>query len=214
MFNYLLNLIYPNVCGICSEINADSLCKKCKIKIKKMEITKIDKYTNKNFREHIYIFKYEKLIRDLLIDYKFNDKVYLYKTFSRIIMGNKKILDFIGEYDIIIPVPLYKKRFNIRGYNQSYLILEEICNKIKTVNINDNILKKIKNNLPQSTLNKKERRENIKNVYIINDIERIKNKRILLFDDIYTTGNTVNECARILKENGSGEIGVFTIAKD
>ena len=69
---------------------------------------------------------------------------------------------------------------------------------------------------PQSTLNKKQREENVKNVYKVGKIQKIMDKRILLVDDIYTTGNTINECARILVQAGIDrkQIGVLTIAKD
>ena len=75
------------------------------------------------------------------------------------------------------------------------------------------IIKKI-NNKKQSKLKKSERIENVKNVYEIINKEKIVNKRIILFDDIYTTGNTVNEISKLLKENGAKEIIVLTIAKD
>ena len=214
MINYLLELIYPNVCGLCNEINKDSLCEKCKLKLEKLDITKIDNYTDKNFNKHIYIFKYDKEIRKMLLDYKFNEKSYLYKTFSKIIIKNQKVCDFIKEYDMIIPVPLHKKRLKSRGYNQCELIMKEVSKTNRYLKVNSNILEKVKNSLPQSTLNKKERIENIKEAYIVKNYELIKNKKILIFDDIFTTGSTVDECSRILMKYNPKEIGIFTIAKD
>ena len=76
-----------------------------------------------------------------------------------------------------------------------------------------NIIIKDKNIVPQSTLNQNERIKNIKNVYKIVNKEKVKNKKILILDDIYTTGSTVNECSRILKEAECKEIGILTIAK-
>ena len=214
MTKFLFELIYPSVCGVCNEINKEDLCEECRLKIKKMEKNKIDNYINKNFNRHFYIFKYDNQIRDLLLNYKFNDKVYLFKTFSKIIIDNKKAYDYMKNYDIIIPIPLHKEKYNKRGYNQCELILKELNNNLRELNIKNNILIKNKNNRPQSTLDKNERMNNIKDVYIIKNKEIIKNKKILLFDDIFTTGSTANECARILKENEVKEIGIFTIAKD
>ena len=85
---------------------------------------------------------------------------------------------------------------------------------IKNLRIENKIFKKIKNNKPQSLLNRKERKRNVENVYKIEEKDKIKNKNIIIFDDIYTTGNTVNELAKILKENGAKNILVLTIAKD
>ena len=75
---------------------------------------------------------------------------------------------------------------------------------------------KIKNTVPQSTLNKEQREQNAKGVYKVNNIQKIYNKKILIFDDIYTTGSTLNECAKVLIEQGikKEQIGVMTIAKD
>lgn len=213
----LLELIYPNVCGICEKVDRNSLCEKCKLEIEKEIIAKIDNYesnTYKIFDKHGYIFKYKGKIRSLLIDYKFNNKPYLYKTFARIILNNEKITNFIKSYDLIIPVPIHRKRFNNRGYNQSELLTKEICKSLEDITFRKDVLFKTKNNVAQSTLNKIERNLNVKNAYVVQNKNIIIDKKILLIDDIFTTGNTVNECSRILKENGAKEIGIFTISKD
>lgn len=192
------------------------MCENCKAQIDKLVIGKIDNYENKTdkfFNKHGYIFKYEGQIRKLLIDYKFNDKPYLYKTFASII-SNEKIINFINNYEIIIPVPIHKKRLNSRGYNQSELLVREISRKSKNIKFINNLLIKTKNNVAQSTLSKEDRVLNVKNIYKVQNNDLIKGKSIILLDDIYTTGNTVNECSRILKENGAREIGIFTISKD
>ena len=75
-------------------------------------------------------------------------------------------------------------------------------------------MEKIKNTKPQSTLSQKQRKDNVKNVYKLVNKEKISNKKIIIFDDIYTTGSTVNEISKILKQNGAKEIIVLTIAKD
>ncbi len=193
------------------------MCENCKSQIDKITISKINNYENKTdkfFNKHGYIFKYEGQIRKLLIDYKFNDKPYLYKTFASIILSNKKMVDFINNYEIIIPVPIHKKRLNHRGYNQSELLAKEISRKLRNIQFLNKLLIKTENNVAQSTLTKEDRVLNVKNIYKVQNSNLIKEKTILLLDDIYTTGNTVNECSRLLKENGAREIGIFTISKD
>ena len=86
--------------------------------------------------------------------------------------------------------------------------------KIRGLYCESHCLYKTKNIIEQSKLNKEDRQKNIQGVYEIINKERIKDKNIVLFDDIYTTGSTVNACAKILKENGAKEILVLTIAKD
>lgn len=213
MLNKILELIYPNVCGICGEICKDSLCKKCAIEIKKYEINLINKNKKMYFNESMHIFKYNEIIRQRLIEYKFQDKSYMYKTFAKIILKNKKVCGFLEKYDIIIPVPIHKKRRLKRGYNQTELIAKEICKDI-SLELKTDVLIKQKNIIAQSELNKNERKQNIKNAFEIKSINEIIDKKILLFDDIYTTGSTVNECSRILRKAGAKQVGVLTIAKD
>ena len=213
MLENILNLIYPNVCGFCGEISKECLCLKCEIKLKKYQINLIRKNSFRYIDELFCIFKYEDIIRDTIIKYKFQNKAYIYKTFSKIILKNKKICGFLKKYDIIIPVPISKKRKLKRGYNQTELIAKEIA-KYTHLKMENKVLLKNKNIVTQSLLNKKKREQNVKNAFYIKNVERILNKKILIFDDIFTTGSTVLECAKIFKKIRTKEIGVLTIAKD
>ena len=219
MFNFIekiLDLIFPPVCGICNKEINTYLCGKCEKEINKITCVGENRYDNKYFSTHMYLFKYEGIIRNKIISYKFNDKPYLYKTFCEIFVKNKKVCEFLKKYDIIISVPMYKKKKNQRGYNQSELIAKEIAKKTENIEYRNDILLKIKNTARQSSLNKEQRKENIKNAYLIksSNKEYILNKNILIFDDIYTTGSTANECAKMLKEAGAKDVGILTIARD
>lgn len=214
----ILDIFYPQVCGICGKTNAISLCNKCKIKLEKEFNPQVDDYRQneeKNFCEHYYFFKYENLIREQILAFKFQEKPYIYKTIANFLKNKQKNLENLKKYDIMIIVPISKMRKKERGYNQSELLACEIS-KIIEVPIASNILYKNKNTVPQSTLNKYQREENAKLAYDLCNIQKIVNKKILIFDDIYTTGSTVNECARMLKQKeiDKSKIGVLTIAKD
>lgn len=163
------------------------------------------------------MFKY-KNIRKNILDYKFNEKSYYYKAFVNILLKNKKMCEILKSYDIIVPVPIHNKRRMERGYNQTELIAKELSRKInyctntmektkQEILKYENILIKKNNTKPQSSLNKIQRAENAKNVYelrkekrMLLEYEKLKNKNILIFDDIYTTGATANECAKVIKE--------------
>lgn len=212
-FDHIVNLIYPNVCGICDKISKEDLCKKCENELNNIAKNEIDIYRNKNFRKHLYIFKYDGIIRKRLISYKFNDKPYIYKSFIKFFLKNKKICRFLKSYDIIIPVPIHYFRKVDRGYNQSELIAKKLAKKLG-LECEKNVLIKLKNNKPQSTESRLRRTENVLDVYCIRNKEKIINKKIILFDDIYTTGSTVNECAKMLIQSGAKEVDVFTLAKD
>ena len=206
--NSALDYFFPPICGMCGEINENYICNNCYENIKKIKKCVINEYNNRNFSKHLYIFRYEGIIRNKIIEYKFEDKGYLYKMFAKIILSDKKTCNFIKKYDVIIPVPISKKRKKKRGYNQS-----ELAQKLNQDIWTDIIIKK-KDNKPQSELNKLERIKNVEDIYEINKPIEVKNKKVLLLDDIYTTGSTVNEIARKLKQNQTQEIGVITLAKD
>ena len=90
----------------------------------------------------------------------------------------------------------------------------EIVKNIDGLECENNVLEKTRNTKEQSSLKKEDRKQNVQNVYKILNQDKIKNKNIILFDDIYTTGNTVNEISKILKQNGANKILAFTLAKD
>lgn len=93
------------------------------------------------------------------------------------------------------------------------LIAKEISINTKLL-VDNKCLIKTKNIVEQSKLGKEERQKNIKDVYKLNNVKNIENKKILLIDDIFTTGSTVNECSRILKQGKPQNIGVFVLARD
>lgn len=237
------------MCAFCGKIDKNFLCENCKKEIERIEKFHQDKYTSKEYNEHIYMFEYKK-IRNKILDYKFDDRAYYYKTFVNILLNNKKMCEILKSYDIIIPVPIHNKRRKERGYNQTELIAKEIAKSIDGLEY-ANILIKDKNTVPQSTLNKRERAVNTQNIYKLkyeaqaetiqennssqkNNLfqrsnaskkknllqeeyfsqAKIQQKRVLIFDDIYTTGATANECAKIIKKLKPSKIGILTIAKD
>lgn len=214
-----LEIIYPPVCALCGKVNKNYLCEDCKKELEKIEFYGEERYSKKYkyFSKHVYLFKYIGYIRKMIIEYKFLDKAYYYKTFSKILLNNKKICENLKTYDIIISVPIHNKRKRKRGYNQSALIAREIARNVQNLEFVD-LLIKIKNNKPQSMLNKEDRQNNVQNVYRIKENKKMKekllNKKIIIFDDIYTTGSTVNECAKIIKRYKTKEIEILTIAKD
>lgn len=212
----ILNLIYPPVCGFCNRINSDFLCDRCKNKLNSMKISMVDNYIDAPvyFDEHFFMFKYEKEIREEILKYKFDEKSYMYKSYAKILFEDNILRsNFIDKYDCIISVPIHKRRFKERGYNQSELIARELSLKLGKKYYSD-ILIKNKNIVAQSSLDRLNRVRNIKDAFVFGkNINHIRKKNVVLFDDVFTTGATVNECARVLKEAGANFVGVLTIAK-
>lgn len=216
LWDEIEKIVFPQCCLICGKVVPKIWCKQCKRELYQKAIFRVENKKEKEcyFEKQISIFLYEGKIRNLLLDYKFGDKSYLYKIFSEIVIKNEKICGILKKYDIIIPVPIHKKRKKQRGYNQTALMAREIANSIDGLKVEEKAVEKIKHTLPQSTLSKEQRKQNVQGVYKVEKKEKIEQKSIILLDDIYTTGSTVSAIAKMLKENGAKEILVLTIAKD
>lgn len=237
MLEFVLNFLFPKICIICGKANQNYICSTCEKrfeKYKKFNIIDnqkliIDKIGIPNinliqkfylvggqkiyWEKMMYCFSYKSIVRKFMLQYKFSDKSYLAEFFSYEILKNKKVYEILKSYDIIIPVPMDKVKKLRRGYNQTELITN-IISKTKIIESDNNILEKVKLTKTQSTLEKRERKSNVENSYAVKCSDKVKNKNIVLFDDIYTTGATVNEISKKLKEAGAKSILVFVIAKD
>lgn len=202
----LFDYIFPNECPFCLKENEKGICEKCYKKVHKYK--RIEK--GKIVANTKFAYAYKDVLRNVFLDYKFNEKSYLYKTFSELILKNKNLCSILKNYDIITPVPISKNKYKKRGYNQSSLIAKEISKKLDLQYVE--ILQKVKDNNTQSLLSKRERIDNVKDSYEIK--KYISNKKVILFDDIYTTGATVYECKKILTKNGYKDILIFCLFRD
>lgn len=209
----VLDLIFLPKCGVCEKLGNDYLCDSCYQKLKKIAIGKKKIVEDKSYTEFMYLFDYQGIIQEKILQYKFHDKSYLDKMFGKLFVNYEKSCDFLKSYDIIIPVPIHTKRKTKRGYNQCELIAKYISKQLDMVMYTDVLVKK-KDTISQSTLGRMERKSNVKDAYKVQNIVKIKQKKIVILDDVYTTGSTIEECSKVLKSAGVSKIGVITIAKD
>ena len=159
------------------------------------------------------MYEYKGLIRKTIIKYKFNNKAYFCNFFAKMLLNCKKTYELFSFYDIIIPVPMELCKKLERGYNQTELIVDIISKKLKIIN-GKNYISKIRKTKVQSTLDYIGRKENIKNAFLVNNKNELFGKKVIIFDDVCTTGSTVNELARILKNVGVCNILIIVLAKD
>lgn len=215
MLKFVLNLLFPPKCGFCGKIHSDFLCRKCEIRLQKWKPgNRIQKMKSQVFTHHIYAYHYKEEIRKKMIDYKFHDQPELSDTFVKLLLNDKKICGFLENYDIIIPVPMHPKKQIQRGYNQAALIAKKLAKELVTITYAEDVLVKCKQTKTQSSLDKKSRESNVKDAYNCENKQKIKEKRVILLDDIYTTGSTAKECSKVLKQAGAREVVVLTFAKD
>jgi ComF family protein len=114
--------------------------------------------------------------------------------------------------DLIIPVPLHPKRLRWRGFNQSLLLARRVSHMYQ-VPIDPFLLYRNRETPPQTQLTEDERRKNVRGAFAIASGEALKEKNVLLVDDVYTSGATVNECCRVLVRGGAREVYVLTLAR-
>lgn len=154
-------------------------------------------------------FLYKDHVRESILRFKFGNKPYYAATYSNVILERLKEYNLDNSFDAIVPVPISRKRLLKRGYNQSLRTAKYLSHLTKKPILN--ILKKIKDTPPQSTLNFSERKTNLKDAITIKRKD-FNAKRVLLIDDVYTTGTTVKTCATALRKGGIPHILACTVA--
>lgn len=118
-------------------------------------------------------------------------------------------LELAAAADLLLPVPLHPRRLKARGFNQALLLAQTFPDKP----VGLELLIRVRYTRPQMELKPKERRENVKGAFAVPQPAKVKGKNILLIDDLYTTGSTVRECARVLRRAGAARVEVLTVAR-
>lgn len=220
---FLLDLLFPNRCPFCDDfIPWDKLaCDRC---IDKLETTG-DELCNTcgkspcqcGISEIAYdrcyaACYYEGTARKGIISLKSDMGVNSAELFADIIY--RKIQAFGIAYDLIVPVPMAKKKKVSRGYNQAEIFAKALGERLN-VPVCSSALIKVQSEIEQHTLSSAERAENVKRQFSSNPKISLKNKNIILCDDVMTTGSTINYCTNLLKEMGakSVTVAVCTVTK-
>jgi ComF family protein len=163
------------------------------------------------FKQARAVVCYKPPVTEALKMFKYRGKMHVLATFG--VLSQQYFQHHpLQQPDIIVPVPLHKKRLRQRGFNQSLIIGRKIFPEWRE-RIDPHILERHAWTQPQTGLSGAERRRNVRNAFMVRRPEKIKNKKVLLVDDVFTTGATVNECARVLRKNKAAVVDVFTFAR-
>lgn len=148
--------------------------------------------------------------RELLHEFKFRQRMAWARTIAD--LAEPRLLEFFEESKghLVIPVPLSMWRLFFRGYNQSYLLAHHFAQKAG-LEMADGALIRVKHTRPQYGLSREERGKNVKGVFATRRLGMVEGAKILLFDDIFTTGATARECARTLIKNGAQSVRVAAL---
>ena len=229
ILNKVASFCFPNPCVICGEVSGINkfICRRCKDKpiyIGRYSVCRtcsepLDKglsfcskcLTNKpKYDRMIACVNYSGGIKRTLTLFKFYDRPDFCDPYALMIYKKLKSLKHT-DFDVIIPIPMTKKRFAERGYNQSELIAKRLS-ELLNIPLETNVLVKVKNTERQSRLPMHKREANIRGAFTLYNKERIFHKRVLLVDDIVTTGATMREASRLLSKSASG-ITACAVAK-
>ncbi|MFS8131390.1 MAG: ComF family protein [Candidatus Dojkabacteria bacterium] len=226
----LIDTFFPSYCLLCKRVGApictscirnkifvnwNTYCCVCNSKVKKGFIH--DECKSETYLDgHFFVTSYNEGIKELIMQGKYS---YNYHNFEFIALLMRKFIKFynitnINNLTILTPIPLSRKKKLARGFNQSEVICKELVN-IESVEV-VKLLVKVKDLHAQAELNGSERRENLLGAFKVDtNIAKKLNKEcpIILVDDVFTTGSTLNECAKTLKEYGFISVYGYTFAK-
>ena len=231
----IISLLFPNKCLNCFKytnnnyllcdncygalnIHTNFFCPNCNLKINSLNQKHNCNFNTYNFNLVIYCMDYKNnIVKNLIHKFKYQKISCIKPTIKQILSTSlsKHQSYFKHNKYIVVPVPLHKYKQRSRGFNQSEII-SNLISQILNIKTYNNILIRFKNNPPQANqTNALKRQENAKNIFKINENQKhlIKNKNIILVDDVFTTGSTLNECAKILKQNNANNIIVICLAK-
>ncbi|OGQ99102.1 MAG: hypothetical protein A2505_02360 [Deltaproteobacteria bacterium RIFOXYD12_FULL_55_16] len=166
--------------------------------------------TTRHFTRARALFLYEEPLKKVVHHFKYQGKTDCLPSFTRFARKLPQQIE-MEAVDLIVPVPLHQKRLQERGFNQALLLARAFFPKDQR--IITNLLIRSRPTAPQTGFSGTARRTNLKNAFAVIKPHRLTGKKILLVDDVFTTGTTVNECARVLKKAGAVEVMVLTLAR-
>lgn len=196
-----LNFISPPFCACCGREFALNLPdhQKCLSCLK----------TAPPFNKARFLFKFDEYSKKIIHSFKYYDKTIFAQYFAEMLVA--RYLHDIKDFDAIVPVPMHRYKRLLRMYNPAQELAGAIS-KIINLPIYSDILCKTKWTRAQTTLSRKARLDNIRGSIAIKNAHCIKNKKIILVDDVITTGATIGLCAKLLKKAGAKEVVVLSIA--
>lgn len=193
-------------CPICQRLSLyGQTCENCRRKTYLTGIIFASFYKTPVLKELIHSFKYE-FVKELAKP--------LAKLLIKIITNSQFLLHLPCPFSdvLLIPVPLHRKKMIFRGFNQAELIAWELAKEFGLI-LENNVLIKTKNTVSQTDLKEEKRKINVKDAFEVINKKEIKGKIIFLIDDVVTTGTTLNEAAKVLKEAGAKEVWGLAVVK-
>lgn len=203
----VLNILFPPRCPFCGKVGSVGICKECWKKLSRTE----DPERQLSGSRCVSPFWYEGIVRNGILHFKFCGGSAAADTLGMLI-AECAADRFSGAFDTVTWVPVSGKRLRKRGYDQARLLAEAACRRWNMKP--ERLLRKSSDNPAQSGLDgAAARRANVLGVYDPVSDKKIIHRRILLVDDVVTTGATLNECVRVLQDAGAADVMCVTLAR-
>ncbi len=212
--NSLLNLIFPPVCVHCGRRilkQDDYLCPECLENIEYFQppISKVDGIS---YDYLISIAKYEDVLVSLIHNLKFYNLSSLGEFIAQLMYEQVKKIKLVLDVNLVVAVPLHSVRKRERGYNQAAIIAKKFASLLNC-EFRDDIIERVSNRPSQATLERDKRAKNISQAFKLKKNIDLKHKSVILLDDVFTTGSTVEECCKELRKSEPKRIIVLTMGK-
>ena len=223
MIASVVNLFFPKVCYACLNLlndNEETICVDCR---HNLPVTNFHFNNDQTLLKVLYgrakiengtaLFRYEKkgIVQQLIHSLKYKGYEKIGIILGDWLGGELRTLDRYKEIDLVIPVPLHKKKLKKRGYNQVAKFGQQIANSLN-IPYHDDILLKVTNTKSQVNKNRWARWNQSEELFTISDVKWIENKHILLVDDIITTGATLEACITVINQAKNTKISIATMA--
>lgn len=222
LFKDFISLFYPEVCLCCGEGLAkqeEFVCTACMYKLPKTNFHKqADNPVMKTFYGRVEVAAgvaychYQKgnTVQNLVHEMKYNGKKELGTHLGKWYGHELKDSPAFQKIDVVVPVPLHKRKLRKRGYNQSAYFANGLAQSMG-IECAEDALKRVKNTETQTRKSRYSRWDNVKDIFAVNNKEKLAGKHVLLVDDIITTGATIEACSHVILASGVASLSVASI---
>ena len=235
--NSLVSLFFPATCVLCQEIvetvSSSVICQACWQKVRRFDGVVCVRcgygFPSKNIestrplcgvcRRGLFLFDFarayspfEDPFKEIIHQFKYRSHRSLARPLSKLLFSVCESHLEDCSSDLIVPVPLHKSRERARGFNQAFELSKPL-GRMAHIPVSANLLLRVRPTKVQAGLSRRERRLNLTGAFELSRWKDVEGKTVLLVDDVFTTGATLNECAKILKSNGARRVNVLTLAR-
>ena len=226
LYSGLMDLVYPPFCLVCEAAGPDYLCAKC---IERIDV--IDPpYCRKcglpcetsvchDCREHEFVFEcarsvgtFDGALRQAIHALKYKRYVVIADPLGELMARHFPSTHLAGQIDVVVPIPIHRSRLIERGFNQAEELSRKFCRRCRLA-LEPDALEKPEETRHQVDLPKDKRAQNLRDAFKVKSAYKIRGKRVLLVDDVFTTGSTLDEAAKILMNAGAKSVCAYTLAR-